>query len=108
MALDSKEKRAAVLGVARPWMRDKLPTSDKDEAWRVASGNAYSGNALTSQINVPGVEFQVKDGRLCFKLGTRIFPSVEFQVNDGLRFKLGGRLLFTGETERLHYTAKEG
>ena len=41
MAINTREKRASVLGVARPWMRDKFPTSDLDEAWRTASGNSY-------------------------------------------------------------------
>ena len=41
MALDSLTKRAAVLGVARPWMRDKNPDATLSEAWRVATGNAY-------------------------------------------------------------------
>lgn len=41
MALNTREKRASVLGVARPWMRDKLPTLDLDQAWRMASGNTY-------------------------------------------------------------------
>lgn len=48
MALDSKEKRAAVLGVGRPWMRDKFPVATPDEEWRISSGNAYGGNALTA------------------------------------------------------------
>lgn len=47
MAIDSKEKRAAVLGVGRPWMRDKFPVATPDEEWRIASGNAYGGNALS-------------------------------------------------------------
>ena len=47
MALDDKEKRAAVLGVGRPWMRDKFPVATPDQEWRISSGNAYSGNALT-------------------------------------------------------------
>lgn len=46
MAIDTIEKRASVLGVARPWMRDKLPGT-VDEAWRLASGNVYAGNALS-------------------------------------------------------------
>jgi len=46
MALDSKEKRAGVLGVGRPYMRDKFPVATPDEQWRIASGNAYGGNAL--------------------------------------------------------------
>lgn len=47
MAIDSKEKRAAVFGVGRPWMRDKLPVATPDEEWRLSSGNAYGGNALS-------------------------------------------------------------
>ena len=47
MALDDKEKRAAVIGVGRPWMRDKFPVATPDEEWRISSGNAYGGNALT-------------------------------------------------------------
>ncbi len=47
MAIDSKEKRAAVIGVGRPWMRDKFPVATPDEEWRISSGLAYGGNALS-------------------------------------------------------------
>lgn len=47
MAINTKEKRAAVLGVGRPWMRDKFPVATPDEEWRISSGNAYGGNALS-------------------------------------------------------------
>lgn len=47
MAIDTREKRAAITGVGRPFMRDKLPDATKDEEWRIASGLAYGGNALT-------------------------------------------------------------
>jgi len=50
MAIDNKEKRAAVLGVARPWMRDKFPRAASDEEWRISSGNAYGGNALAPAV----------------------------------------------------------
>lgn len=50
MAIDDKEKRAAVLGVARPWMRDKFPVATPDEEWRISSGNAYGGNALSPAV----------------------------------------------------------
>jgi len=50
MAIDSKEKRAGVLGVGRPWMRDKFPVATPDEQWRIASGNAYGGNALSPPV----------------------------------------------------------
>ena len=48
MAIDSKEKRAAVLGVGRPWMRDKFPVATPDEEWRASSANSYGGNALSA------------------------------------------------------------
>lgn len=47
MALDTKEKRANVIGVGRPYLRDKFPVATPDEQWRIASGNAYGGNALS-------------------------------------------------------------
>ncbi len=50
MAIDSKEKRAAVFGVGRPWMRDKFPVATPDEEWRISSGNAYGGNALSPPV----------------------------------------------------------
>lgn len=52
MALDTKEKRAAVIGVGRPWMRDKFPVVTPDEEWRISSGNAYGGNALSPPTGV--------------------------------------------------------
>ena len=50
MAIDDKEKRAAVIGVGRPFMRDKFPVAAPDQEWRMSSGLTYGGNALT-----PGV-----------------------------------------------------
>ncbi len=50
MAIDTKEKRASVLGVGRPWIRDKFPVAAKDEEWRISSGNAYGGNALSPPV----------------------------------------------------------
>ena len=49
MAIDSLEKRAAIPGVGRPWMRGKLPGT-VDQEWRIASGNAYGGNALSPAV----------------------------------------------------------
>jgi hypothetical protein len=51
MSIDTREKRASVPGVGRPWMRDKLPGT-ADAAWRRASGNAYSGNAIAGTLSV--------------------------------------------------------
>ena len=47
MALNTQEKRLNVVGVGRPWLRSKLPQASKDEQWRIASGLAYGGNALS-------------------------------------------------------------
>lgn len=47
MSLDSKEKRASIFGVGRPWMRDMFPVAAPDEEWRISCGNAYGGNALS-------------------------------------------------------------
>lgn len=49
MALDTQEKRMNVVGVGRPWLRSKLPGA-KDQAWRVASGNAYGGNTIAAPV----------------------------------------------------------
>ena len=46
MAIDTRSKRASVLGVGRPYMRGKNPDAAKDQAWRMATGNVYNGNAL--------------------------------------------------------------
>lgn len=64
MALDDKEKRAAVLGVGRPWIRDKFPIATPDEEWRISSGNAYGGNALAAALKKPS------GGLLTLKVGT--------------------------------------
>ena len=47
MAIDSKEKRQGITGVGRPYIRDKFPVATPDEEWRIFSGNAYGGNALS-------------------------------------------------------------
>jgi len=47
VSIDSKEKRASIFGVGRPWMRDMFPVATPDEEWRVSCGNAYGGNALS-------------------------------------------------------------
>ncbi len=51
MAIDTREKRAAATGVGRPWLRDKVPVATPDEEWRIASGNAWGGNALSAGGN---------------------------------------------------------
>ena len=59
--LDSKAKRASIPGVGRPWYRTKQPAANS-VAWRIASGNAYGGNALIApvaygQLCVPASQF---------------------------------------------------
>ena len=48
MAIDTTEKRYNIVGVGRPYLRTQFPQTTPDEEWRVAIGNAYSGNALSS------------------------------------------------------------
>ena len=50
MAIDTRAKRASALGVGRPWMRGKNPDATKGQEWRITTGNAYGGNALSSAI----------------------------------------------------------
>lgn len=50
MAIDDLEKRAAVIGVGRPWMRDKFPVATPDPEWRASSGLTYGGNPFTAII----------------------------------------------------------
>ena len=51
MAIDTREKRASVPGVGRPWSRGQQPGAIV-AAWRLASGNAYSGNAVAGALPV--------------------------------------------------------
>ncbi len=46
--INTREKRASVLGVGRPWMRNKEPSTDKDQEWRMATANTYGGNPLAA------------------------------------------------------------
>lgn len=48
MAIDSAEKRQNLGVVARPYKRAHFPIATPDEEWRIATGNAYGGNALSA------------------------------------------------------------
>ncbi|MHC4705130.1 MAG: hypothetical protein ACYTFQ_31660 [Planctomycetota bacterium] len=50
MAIDSKEKRQGVIGVGRPYLRNKFPVATPDEQWRATSGLTYGGNALSPVV----------------------------------------------------------
>lgn len=65
MPIDTKEKRAAVFGVGRPWMRDKFPVATPDDEWRISSGNAYGGNALTA-TGLVSITFESTDAGVSF------------------------------------------
>ena len=52
MAIDDQEKRQAVIGAGRPWMRNKFPVATPDGEWRASSGLTYGGNAFTSLVVV--------------------------------------------------------
>ena len=46
MAIDSQQKRMSATGCGRPYLRGHFPGTI-NEAWRLAAGNVFSGNALT-------------------------------------------------------------
>ncbi len=50
MAIDSKEKRASVIGVGRPYLRDKFPVATPDTEWRASSGLAYGAYIIATTI----------------------------------------------------------
>ena len=60
MAVDTQEKRMNAVGVGRPWMRSKLPGVN-DQAWRIASGNGYGGNAVASTAGA-GMQWTTSGG----------------------------------------------
>jgi len=66
MAIDDKEKRAAALGVGRPWMRGQFPVATPDEEWRISVGNAYGGNAL-SAVTGTAIRDMIGSGIIAFK-----------------------------------------
>lgn len=41
MALDSAQKRQAVPGVGRPWLRSQFPEATPTREWRASVGNSY-------------------------------------------------------------------
>ncbi len=49
MAIDTQQKRMSAAGAGRPFMRGHFPGTI-NEAWRIAAGNAYAGNALTPPV----------------------------------------------------------
>ncbi len=66
MAIDTKEKRANVIGVGRPFLRTKEPSADKDQQWRVATGLGYGGNAIGLVIR--GLDYTLPANRLHYTL----------------------------------------
>jgi len=46
MALDTREKRQAVTGIGRPWIRGTFPIATPDTEWRASVGNAYGANNI--------------------------------------------------------------
>lgn len=53
MALDTRTKRASVIGVGRPYLRTKEPGTI-DVVWRASSGNATGINAITDVMPESG------------------------------------------------------
>ena len=50
MALDTREKRQAVKGVGRPWLRGPLPIATPDVEWRATVGNTYGANGFEAPV----------------------------------------------------------
>jgi len=51
-------------------MRDKFPVATPGEEWRISSGNAYGGNALSAGADIEGgFDFVLDDNRGHFVLG---------------------------------------
>jgi len=67
MAIDTREKRASVLGVGRPWMNTKEPGA-VDQLWRHASGMSYAGTVLSPGTGRSVVRL-VGDGGLVSQAG---------------------------------------
>ena len=57
MALDSRQKRAAVIGVGRPWYRNADPNG-LDAAQRAAIGNVYPVAAFSPPVTPEGSPVQ--------------------------------------------------
>ena len=44
MPIDNRDKRAAIPGIGRPFLRGKNISGAKDFAWRCSTGLSYGGN----------------------------------------------------------------
>ena len=60
MAIDTQQKRMSATGCGRPYMRGHFPGTI-NQAWRIAAGNAYSGNSL---VAVAVTDARTASGRL--------------------------------------------
>ena len=98
MAIDTREKRANVLGVARPWIRSKEPDASKDEAWRASSANSYGGNLLspTIALSFGTLAASPQKGSVAETPGRSVFASSE----RGLVSELPGRGLVAQRADR--------
>ncbi len=65
MAIDTRVKRASVMGVGRPWMRSVQPDALKGVQWRRTVGNTYAGDDSIIP-SMPGIELSAPDNRLHF------------------------------------------
>lgn len=62
MAIDTRQKRAAVLGVARPWYRNSQPAAINHNK-RAAIGNAYIVPFFEPLITAPSkADFELRSG----------------------------------------------
>ena len=80
MAIDSAEKRQNISGCGRLFMRSHFPQTTPDSEWRIASGIAFGGNAISSIIAVIA--------NLVFGLVLKMVLPVAFELTDTDRREL--------------------
>ena len=59
MAIDTKEKRASVIGVGRPYLRDKFPVASPTRRWRASTGLAYGSILATAITTIVGIASEI-------------------------------------------------
>lgn len=92
MALDSQQKRMAVTGVGRPWMRSVYPNILKDNTWRASVGNVYPVADFTEDVvpEVTGVDdvyLVVQENPVYIEASNDILSYVEINTNNTIVVK---------------------
>ena len=67
MAIDTRAKRANVVGVGRPWLRHPHPSATKDFQWRAARGLTYGGITSMPSLVVYPVRRPATDAAIAIR-----------------------------------------